>query len=143
MTISIKLQMNEKSYSLDDAAVVGHIDMLQGIIGRMSSNCSNCKTWAVTVVAAILALSDYSGWQRFWICCGPIVLFFFIDSFYLGLERRFICLQQMFIADINDGMHVIPYTIESTTAKEQLTGMLKGFISLSTTPFYILLVIIL
>ena len=40
----------------DCPAVQAHIAMLQGIISRMASNSANCKTWVVTIIAAMLVL---------------------------------------------------------------------------------------
>ncbi len=35
-----------------------HLEMIQGIINRMASNCFALKGWAVTLVSGIFALSD-------------------------------------------------------------------------------------
>lgn len=40
----------------NDSAIQTQINAIQGIISRMASNSSNCKTWAVTVISAILVL---------------------------------------------------------------------------------------
>lgn len=126
----------------ESPAVITHIEMLQGIINRMANNCANCKTWAVTLVAAILALSHLDSWQMFYASLGPIVIFYLLDCFYLGLERRFIKMQKKFISDVREGKPVYPYTIESSTWKEQLGGMVGGMVSISTTPMYLLLALV-
>lgn len=66
-----------------------YIEMLQGNIERMAGNSANCKTWMVTIVSALIALQcsiDDSNW---WILLGilPIVLFWYLDVYYLHLER--------------------------------------------------------
>ena len=66
-----------------------YIEMLQGNIERMAGNSANCKTWMVTIVSALIALQcsiDDSNW---WILLGilPIVLFWYLDVYYLHLQR--------------------------------------------------------
>ena len=89
----------------ENSAVQAHINMLQGIINRMANNSANCKTWAITIISAILVLyaDDKINQEELWICYIPICLFFFLDCFYLGLERQIIKKQSVFITQINNG----------------------------------------
>ena len=82
---------------LNSPASLAFIDTLQGIISRMASNSANCKTWMVTLIAAIVALTDICLLQKFYLCEGIIGLMFIIDCYYLGQERRFITIQNDFI----------------------------------------------
>lgn len=162
--------MEEKKYSINDPEAIAHINMLQGIINRMAANSANCKNWAVTLVIAVFALSDTDGWQRFFICLGATIMFFLLDCFYLGLERRFIGLQNAFVRQLygepeekpkskpfkfikpkknqseeTDNLEqpltkAKPFKINKSTCKEKIIGMFKGMISMSTTPFYLMLV---
>lgn len=92
--------MANNEFSLKDSEAIGHIELLQGIINRMAGNSANCKTWAITVIVAVFALSDTEGWTRFFICLGATLMFYLLDCFYLGLERRFINLQRIFVHKI-------------------------------------------
>lgn len=82
----------------DNEAVLKHIDIYQGIINRMAGNSSACKNWCIVLVSAFLAFAikdnklDYIGLVAF-----PIFIFWFLDTYYLGLERKF-------IKQLNDGM---------------------------------------
>lgn len=66
-----------------------YLGMLQGNIERMAANSANCKTWMVTIVSAMMALQctvdDLNGWILLGIL--PIVLFWYLDVYYLHLER--------------------------------------------------------
>ena len=66
-----------------------YIEMLQGNIERMASNSANCKTWMLTIVSALMALqcsiSDLNGW--IFLVVLPILLFWYLDVYYLHLER--------------------------------------------------------
>jgi hypothetical protein len=41
----------------DSPAATTHITLLQGIITRLANNSASCKTWCLTLVAALLSLS--------------------------------------------------------------------------------------
>ena len=66
-----------------------YIEMLQGNIERMASNSANCKTWMVTIVSALMALQCSMDDLNWWILSGmlPILLFWYLDVYYLHLER--------------------------------------------------------
>lgn len=67
-----------------------HLEMIQGIINRMASNSFALKGWAVTLVAGIFALaSKDSDKIYFLIAYVPIVVFWFLDSYYLLQEKLF------------------------------------------------------
>ena len=72
----------------ENSAVQAHNNMLQKIITRMGANSANCKTWAITILVALsILVADGKISTDKWICYIPIVLFFFLDCFYLGIER--------------------------------------------------------
>ena len=67
-----------------------HLGLLQDVIQRMASNSSQCKTWAVTVVSAVLVVvADKDKPEFAWIALVPTILFLFLDAYYLALEKAF------------------------------------------------------
>lgn len=78
--------MKENLYSDDDRQ---YLLMMQGNIERMAANSSNCKAWMVTIVSAMTALQCSVEALNGWILLGvlPIVLFWYLDVYYLHLER--------------------------------------------------------
>ena len=66
-----------------------YLQMMQENISRMASNSANCKTWAVTIAAGLLAIGTgvekLNGWL--FISILPILVFWYLDTFYLHLER--------------------------------------------------------
>lgn len=66
-----------------------YLQMLQGNIERMAANSANCKAWMVTIVSALTALQCSVQALNGWILLGllPIVLFWYLDVYYLHLER--------------------------------------------------------
>ena len=67
-----------------------HLEMIQGIINRISNNSFLLKGWAVTLVAGIFALANKdSDKTYFLIAYVPIIVFWGLDAYYLRQERLF------------------------------------------------------
>lgn len=84
-------------------AVKVYIDMLQGVISRMAKNSASCKSWAIPLVTAILMLSLEKDIVPSITAYIPLCLFYLLDCYYLGLERKFKDRQRNFIIKINRG----------------------------------------
>ncbi len=69
---------------------IRYLEMIQGIIERMGSNSFMLKGWAVTLAVGIFALSSEDSDKLFFLLAYiPIILFWFIDTYYLQLERKY------------------------------------------------------
>ena len=82
------------SQQLGDEVLVqyrlAHLNMLQGVIGRMSGYSSSVKNFAVTIAAASLALAfDKANSLPLWIALGASSLFAILDAYYLSKEKGF------------------------------------------------------
>ncbi len=72
---------------------INHLQMIQSVIARMGQNSFFLKGWAVTLVAALFALSNLGARDEFLIfACLPILIFWILDAYYLRQERLFILL---------------------------------------------------
>jgi hypothetical protein len=71
--------------------LAAHLQMIQGVIGRMGQNAFNAKTWAVTVMAAVVALGPQftSGPKDAGIVVLALVLFWTMDAYFLRQEHLF------------------------------------------------------
>ena len=67
---------------------IRHLEMIQRVITRMSSNSLLLKGWAITLMAGIFAITEERN-----NCCLLvyllIILFWLLDSMYLQFERQF------------------------------------------------------
>ena len=83
-----------------------YIEMLQGNIERMASNSANCKTWMLTIVSALMALqcsiTELNGW--IFLVVLPILLFWYLDVYYLHLERGMRNRQTSFMYMFKNGL---------------------------------------
>lgn len=126
-----------------------YISLLQDNINRMASNSASCKTWLLTLVAAILALQISSSELRnvLWVALGLILLFYMLDSYYLSLERKFIALEKLFVTDVKkrEGEDLLTeglYSFDIKSVKDKYATFWKAMKSYSTMPFYLVLFLI-
>ena len=131
-----------ENQSLDEnsSAVQTHLTIMQGVINRMAENSRSCKVWCVTLVAATLVLVARTGEpQHALIALVPTLLFLFLDSYYLALERAFIRSQNTFVAKLqrDELERADVYRVVPTGMGWRLVGRCL-FGSFSIWPFYLL-----
>ena len=116
-----------------------HLELIQEVIKRMANNSFLLKGWTVTLVTGILALaSKDTDKQYFWIAYIPILMFWFLDAYYLQLERRYRRLYNSRLEEreVNFSMQMpIPSIEEKTT-------YIQALVSKTEIGFYIALGII-
>ena len=67
-----------------------HLEMIEGVIERMGNNSFQLKGWAVTLVALVGAFAAQGSDKRFFLLAFiPLFSFWFLDSFYLQMERKY------------------------------------------------------
>ena len=131
---------NNGNLDVESSAVQKHLEIMQGVITRMAENSRSCKVWCVTLVAATLVLVARTGEPRHaLIALIPTLLFLFLDSYYLALERAFIKSQNKFVTKLHknelgptDLYKVIPMGMGVPLVGRCLFG------SVSILPFYVL-----
>lgn len=117
-----------------------YINLLNDAINRMASNSANAKSYFVAIVAALIAIQMPNKGNAYVILSAllPTLLFYFMDCYYLSLEKRFRNLQTAFInKETNENGQIIAglyqYNIYDIKNKWPKT---KAVFSCSTTPFY-------
>lgn len=125
--------------SYDKTDALKYIDILQACITRMANNSEKCKTWCITIVAALIALSlnGAQGGYRYLIFI-PIASLWFLDAFYLYLEREFRFIYNKYLELYNG--EIIPdstYKIDPSVFAQFRWGKIcKQARSISIFPFY-------
>jgi len=129
--------------NIESPAVQSYVTILQSVISRMASNSAACKTWCITLVSAILVIIADKGKPEYvWITTIPIVLFLFLDSYYLGLERFFRGMYNEFINKLHSNTATVNdvFTVSvDADFKETICFIFKALWSISIWPFYGLL----
>ncbi len=135
------------SITLDSPSVQSYLSILQGVINRMASNSAGCKTWCIALVSAIVVIIADKGRPEFiWLSLVPMALFFFLDAYYLGLERRFRDLYNSFIRKVHSGNVTVDDVFivsPGAGAKVILSETVRAIASMSVWPFYGLLAMML
>lgn len=128
------------SLNIESESVRAYLSSLQAVVSRMASNCANCKTWCVTIVSALLALALENGKPNALTAAYlPLSLFFFLDAYYLSLERDFVVMYSSFVTKLH-ASQVEQKEIYNLTPPpgllHRMAGTLGGVFSFSTIPFY-------
>ena len=67
-----------------------HLEFIQSVITRMSSNSFLIKGWCITLVSGLLGLAAKDNDKRFIIVVFfPALMFWMLDAYYLRQERLF------------------------------------------------------
>jgi hypothetical protein len=67
-----------------------HLEMIQGVINRLSQHSFLIKGWSVTLVSALFALAASSANQCFlYLAYFPAIAFWILDGYFLWQERLF------------------------------------------------------
>lgn len=80
-----------------------YLQMMQENITRMAGNSANAKTWLVTIVTGFFAIGCIIKDLDWWLLLAiiPIVVFWYIDAYYLSLERALRNREQIYINLMN------------------------------------------
>lgn len=122
----------------DSSAVQKHLEIVQGIIARMSENSRSCKVWCITLVSAVLVLVVRTEDIEYaFIALVPAGLLLILDTYYLALERAFRKSYDIFICKLHRGK-LTPadlYTVKRLgSMSKHVLSSLKSF---SILPFYL------
>ena len=69
---------------------IKHLEMIEALIERMAKNCFQIKGWTITLVSLVGTFSTRDADKRFILLAFiPIIVFWYLDAYYLHLERRY------------------------------------------------------
>lgn len=142
------MSQNNPTLDHESSVVHKHIDALQSIIERMAKNSASAKQWCVALVSAIFALAIKENQSAMaMLAFLPLILFGFLDTYYLHLEKAYVRKHVAFVGKLNDG-ELVPSDcfdfrplLASGTGKWGLSRMDKALMteslkSHSIYPFY-------
>ena len=134
---------DNQTLNYNSPAVLGHLQIVQGVIQRMAENSRSCKVWCVTLVSAILVLvAPTEDSQHALIAFLPTLLIWALDSYYLALERGFRDSYNALVGKVREGQMRISDLFEVAPRSSAARGFLSAmFISFSTLPFYLVVTI--
>jgi hypothetical protein len=133
-------QSNPGSLNPDSTAVQSYLNILQSIITRMAGNSGNCKTWCITLTSALLVLiADKGKVNIIWIALIPVLLFGFLDAYYLGQERAFRETYNDFVKRMHGGTASAEdlFKVAPQRGFNVATYTLNSLTSFAVYPFYL------
>jgi len=132
----------QSDFNSDSPAVQAHLTITQSVIQRMASNSASCKAWCITLVSAILVIvADKKCPNLSLIAFIPVALFFFLDVYYLALERCFRNTYNSFINKLRDGSVSAEDVYAVKPLGFGLQEIIRAVASFSVWPFYSMLAI--
>lgn len=131
-----------EEFKENSQAVQAHLTIIQSIIQRMASNSASCKTWCITIVSAILVVVADKGKPNYvLIAIIPILLFLFLDTYYLALEKSFRNSYGDFIEKLHRSLLVVSDFFVVNPKGDLICEFFNSLISISIWPFYLVLLI--
>lgn len=126
-----------KPIDVSSETVNAHLNNLQAVITRMASNSASCKTWCITLVAAILLfVSKKEAPELIVIAAIPVIFFGFLDVYYLVLENRFRESYNKLVEKIQYNHFYLRDLYEIKPDNELFKFIKKALKSPSILPFY-------
>lgn len=128
-----------------DYDIKHHIDLVEAQISRMSDNSKQMKTWCIALVSGIVGIYMQTGnWFLLWIGFAIIILFAWMDAYYLFIERQFRCVYNdiVGIGNKKDGCEDIekkeipPYGMPRKEYKKGFKNHVSPIVSFSIWPIY-------
>ena len=100
---------------MTDENKIKYLEMIQGVINLMAGNTFALKGWAVTLVAGIFVLAN-KGTDKlyFLVAYIPVVVFWWLDAYYLLQERRY---RSLYEKICNTDREDIDFSLKITTAE--------------------------
>lgn len=119
---------------------IKHLEFLQLVITRMSTNSFIIKGWAVTLISAIFVLADKDSNQNYII---PIFIatsiFWYLNAFFLLQERKYRCLyDEIRIKDEKE----IDFTMDTSKYDKDRNTVHSCLFAESIWPIYVSLLFI-
>lgn len=132
------LQLSDSSPSIQT-----HLQMIQAVIQRMASNSASCKTWCITIVAAILVVvGDNDKPRMMLLAVLPTALFMILDVYYLQLEKGFRNSYNDFIGKLHGGTLTTEDLYSLKPSGCPVGRQIEAIASFSVWGFYGLLVLV-
>lgn len=106
-----------------------HLEMIQGVVNRLSQNSFLLKGWSVILVSALMTLAAKdSNLIVIFLAYFPALAFWFLDGYFLWQERLFRALYD-YVRNLNE--ENIDFSMNTSIVKDKVDSWNK--VSLSKT----------
>ena len=111
-----------------------HLEFIQGVINRLSTNSFLLKGWSVVLISALFALSANNSNVAFILLAYfPAISFWALDGYFLALERRYRSLyDKVRILEPEE----IDFVMKAPEEKSEFESWHSAFLSKTLIPFH-------
>lgn len=132
------IQTNEEKHVLSKDRETC-LTSLQNTIGRLSGHSFGAKGWAITVTSGFIAAAVSQNKPQLLVgSVLPCLFFWWLDAYYLMLERRF---RRKFIALLENPQSKVTAEIFAHETTQDEVGVLKTLFSANLVIFYLTLAV--
>lgn len=111
-----------------------HLEFIQGVVNRLSTNSFLLKGWSVILVSALFALSASGSNPAFiFLAYFPAIVFWGLDGYFLWEETKFRKLYDH-VRQLEESK--IDFSMDTTGVKDQAGTWWNATISKTLVPFH-------
>jgi len=116
-----------------------HLEFIQGVINRLSTNSFLLKGWSVVLVSALFALSAHNSSGKFILLSFfPAIIFWGLDGYFLNLERKY---RVLYDNVRGKALNNIDFSMNIKNIDKGFIGWAKSTFSRSLIPFHGVLIL--
>jgi hypothetical protein len=118
---------------------IAHLEMIQGIVNRLSQNSFLLKGWNVVLVSALMALAAKDSKVTFILLAYlPAVVFWFLDGYFLWQEKMFRALFD-YVRKLDESE--INFSMDISKVKDSVDSFSKVTLSMTLISFHGVLIV--
>jgi hypothetical protein len=111
-----------------------HLDFIQAVINRLSTNSFLLKGWSVVLISALFVLSNKDSNQRFiYLAFFPAVIFWGLDGYFLWQERVY---REVYNRVRSKKPDDIDFDMDTRHVSNDVPGWLRAVFSKTLIPFH-------
>lgn len=116
-----------------------HLEFIQNVINRLSTNSFLLKGWTVVLVAAMFVLSRQTNGEAFiYLAFLPAVIFWGLDAYFLWQERVY---RELYNRVRAKEAEEIDFDMDTRDVTNDVSGWLHAVFSKTLVPFHGVMVI--
>ena len=117
---------------------IKHLEFIQGVINRLSTNSFLLKGWSVVLVAGLFALSAANSVLAFvYLAYLPAVVFWGLDGYFLWQERVY---SELYNRVRTIEPDEIDFSMDTRDVSKDVSGWIHATLSKTLIPFHGVLV---
>ncbi len=120
--------------------LIKEIEVVQDIIKRMAFNSFMIKGWAITLIVVVLLFQKAT--QHIFLAFIPLISFWFLDAYFLRLERMY---RKLYEWIIKNRLKTDEYLFDMNPYrfKKEVPGIIRTMFSITLAWFYLSIAVML